>query len=47
MGTIVKKYAVRYPFNAQVCFSIAALCLTSFEKQIKFGMVFEHLHLKM
>ena len=45
-GDHSEKYAVRSPFNAQACFSIAALCLTSFEKQIKFGMVFKHLHLR-
>ena len=34
-GDHSEKYAVRSPFNAQACFSIAALCLTSFEKTHK------------
>ena len=46
-GDQSEKYIVRLPFIIQICFSMTALCLTSFEKQTKFGVTFRHLHLKM
>ena len=45
-GDQSEKYLVRLSFINQVCFSMTALCLTSLEKQTKFGITFRHLHLK-
>ena len=46
-GAKSEKYIGRLSFINHICFCMTALCLTSLEKQRKFGVTFRHLHLKM